>query len=105
MVDIIFVHGETGDSYTTWVQEESGIYWPMQLLGQDIPEARIMTFGYDMDATKLISTGGQIRLQSVAEDLITHLVAYLPAGNSVCMILCCAMESNALTTHSSRIGR
>jgi hypothetical protein len=36
LVDIIFVHGLTGDSYNTWLQPTSGIYWPVHLLSKDI---------------------------------------------------------------------
>jgi len=54
VVDIIFVHGLTGDSYSTWVIESGGkhVYWPLDMLSREIPNARIATWGYDVDVTK-----------------------------------------------------
>ncbi|KAL8405709.1 hypothetical protein RB596_004537 [Gaeumannomyces avenae] len=76
-VDIVFVHGFTGHPYLTWrkcgvqgaqvdaedgaepprklarflqrssARETSSVYWPTDLLPNTIPDARIMTYGYD----------------------------------------------------------
>ncbi|KAL2193432.1 hypothetical protein P885DRAFT_45295 [Corynascus similis CBS 632.67] len=50
--DIVFVHGLFGNRINTWTADK-GPLWPQTLLGQDIPGARIFTFGYDADVTKL----------------------------------------------------
>lgn len=76
-VDIVFVHGFTGHPYLTWrktgvqsfqadvedvaepprkfprlphrstARERHSVYWPTDLLPNTIPDARIMTYGYD----------------------------------------------------------
>ena len=48
-IDIVFVHGLTGDVYNTWLHKNTRVYWPSQLLRQDIPDARILSFGYNID--------------------------------------------------------
>ncbi|EEU38687.1 uncharacterized protein NECHADRAFT_83088 [Fusarium vanettenii 77-13-4] len=49
-LDIVFVHGLFGNRVNTWTT--NGVLWPKQLLGEDLPKARIFTFGYDADVTK-----------------------------------------------------
>jgi pimeloyl-ACP methyl ester carboxylesterase len=51
VVDIVLIHGLGGDSYRTW-RHKPDIFWPIDFLPQDLPEARVMTFGYDADAFK-----------------------------------------------------
>lgn len=82
LVDIIFVHGLTGDSYNTWLQSTSGIYWPVQLLSKDISDARIMTFGYDADVTKFLGPVGQNNLRDHASNLLAELAARRAEDNS-----------------------
>lgn len=48
-VDIVFVHGLIGNAYDTWLHKGTKVYWPSELLRQDIPDARILSFGYDAD--------------------------------------------------------
>ncbi|KAK4248315.1 Alpha/Beta hydrolase protein [Corynascus novoguineensis] len=50
--DIVFVHGLFGNRINTWTADK-GPLWPQTFLSQDIPDARIFTFGYDADVTKL----------------------------------------------------
>ena len=50
------------------------VLWPQSLLSTDVPNARIMTFGYDADVTKLDSsqvTNGT--MESHAADLCVAL--------------------------------
>ncbi|KAH0538139.1 hypothetical protein FGG08_005247 [Glutinoglossum americanum] len=73
LVDIIFVHGLTGDSYNTWLEAESGTYWPVHLLCQSVPDARTMAFGYDADVAKFLRPVSQSNLRDHASTLLGDL--------------------------------
>lgn len=71
--DIILIHGLTGDSLRTWQHQPSGVHWPTDLLPKEIPEARILTFGYDADVTKLFGGPvGQSTLRNHAATLVSE---------------------------------
>ena len=74
VVDIVFVHGLTGNAYTTWLDRRSNIHWPSTLLGQDISSARIMTFGYDADIVNWFKKASQNNVYNHAETLLGDLV-------------------------------
>lgn len=40
-VDIVFVHGLGGKRHRTWMKND--VFWPVDLLAKDFPQARIMT--------------------------------------------------------------
>lgn len=50
-LSIVAVHGLDGDSVTSWTDLSSGTCWLShpELLPHDIPNARILTFGYDVN--------------------------------------------------------
>ena len=73
-VDVVFVHGLTGNAYNTWLHKETGIHWPSALLGQDLPDTRILSFGYDADIVNFWNPASNSRLSSHAEDLVGDLV-------------------------------
>jgi hypothetical protein len=83
LADIIFVHGLAGDSYTTWLEAESGTYWPVHLLSRSLPNARIMTFGYDADVAKFLGPVSQNNLRDHASTLLGELAALRAEDNSV----------------------
>lgn len=64
---IVFVHGLTGNRETTWTHT-NGVFWPRELV-EDIQTARIMTFGYDADVTKLWGTAGNNNLRNHGKSL------------------------------------
>ncbi|KAH8896752.1 hypothetical protein GQ53DRAFT_595324, partial [Thozetella sp. PMI_491] len=74
-LDVIFIHGLTGDSFHTWNHPDSQIYWPKQLLPHDIPSARVLTYGYDADVAKLFASVGQGALRSHAATLVGDIAA------------------------------
>ncbi|KAM0335078.1 hypothetical protein ACHAQA_000112 [Verticillium albo-atrum] len=75
-VDIIFVHGITGHPYKTFATHGSDpIYWPTQLLARDLPNARILSFGYDADVAKFLGPVGQNDIREHAATLISDIAA------------------------------
>jgi hypothetical protein len=46
----VAVHGLGGDSIKTWTHPKSNVFWLRDFLPQQIPDARIMTFGYNAAA-------------------------------------------------------
>jgi len=72
-VDIIFVHGLTGNAYNTWLDENRRIHWPSQLLKEDIPDARILSFGYAADVVHWLSVASVNRIGNHAEALLGAL--------------------------------
>ncbi|KAI1167164.1 Alpha/Beta hydrolase protein [Nemania serpens] len=73
-IDVVFVHGLFGNRRTTWT--EHGVLWPLKLLPGDLPKARILTFGYDADVTKLNLENEITRgtIETHAADLCERLV-------------------------------
>jgi hypothetical protein len=70
---IVFVHGLTGNRESTWTDKTAEVFWPKDLLARDLPKARIITFGYDADIIRALSTAGNGTLRdhgkALAEDL------------------------------------
>lgn len=62
LVDIVFIHGLGGNSFTTWLHKDSRVHWPSQLLKNDVPQARILIFGYDASVTSFWGGASQNRL-------------------------------------------
>jgi len=87
LIDIIFVHGLTGNSYDTWLEAESRIYWPVHLLSKDVLDAQILTFGYNADITKLLGPVSQNNLHDHAAVLLTELANVQAEDDSVCSSL------------------
>ncbi|KAL8657071.1 MAG: hypothetical protein Q9226_002279 [Calogaya cf. arnoldii] len=75
-VDLVFVHGLTGNAYNIWLDKETGVHWSSELLGQDIPDSRVLSFGYDADVVSLWGRGpaSSSRLSNHAESLVGTLV-------------------------------
>jgi hypothetical protein len=60
-----------GDRTDTWSYKET--CWPKDFLPQDIPKARVMTFGYDVDTAKVIDTASNATLRNHGAALIYDL--------------------------------
>ncbi|KAJ9612240.1 hypothetical protein H2200_003837 [Cladophialophora chaetospira] len=68
---IIAVHGLGGDAFATWTHPKSKKFWLRDFLPQQIPDARIMTFGYNADAAFGQSTA---EILDHAKSLLVSLV-------------------------------
>ncbi|KAH7118589.1 hypothetical protein B0J13DRAFT_651721 [Dactylonectria estremocensis] len=74
VADIVFVHGLTGNRETTWTHSSSGVFWPTHLLRADVPNMRILTFGYDADVVHFWAMASQNRVRNHALNLVNALV-------------------------------
>lgn len=75
MSSIVFVHGLTGNREKTWTHQNK-TFWPIALLSEDFPRARILTFGYDADVVRFWTIASSNRLddhgKSLAYALLDH---------------------------------
>jgi hypothetical protein len=85
VVDIVFVHGLTGNAYTTWFHTGSGVHWPRDLVKGDLVDARVMTFGYDADVVNFWTHAAQDGVSGFANDLLGSLAGYR-TGMAVCAL-------------------
>ncbi|PVF91575.1 hypothetical protein CPB86DRAFT_878439 [Serendipita vermifera] len=72
VVDIIAIHGLDGHRERSWTAA-SGAMWLKDLLPLDIPNARILTYGYDSDTRRFTHTSKQsifCHAETFVEDLI-----------------------------------
>lgn len=70
---IVFVHGLTGNRETTWTHKESKTFWPQTLLARDLPNARILTFGYDADIVGALKPAGSNTLRDHGKSLANDI--------------------------------
>lgn len=69
LVDIVAIHGITGDAYKTW-EHESGTSWLKDFLPIDFPGSRVFSYGYDADVFFSLGTGD---LETFARTMLQHL--------------------------------
>lgn len=81
LCSVVFVHGLTGNRQNTWTHED-GVFWPKDLLPEDVPTARIMTFGYDADVVGIIKTAGSNTLRDHGKSLANDLAMRRARSNS-----------------------
>jgi pimeloyl-ACP methyl ester carboxylesterase len=74
---ICFVHGLTGNRTTTWTSRSShgnhqDPFWP-NLLANEFPKARVLTYGYDVDVVRLFETTNGNGLRGHSESFLHDL--------------------------------
>ncbi|GAW10773.1 hypothetical protein ANO14919_001080 [Xylariales sp. No.14919] len=70
VADIVAVHGLNGKARDTWKHQESGMLWLEDFLPEVIPQARIMTFGYN---SSLLLSHSKGRIEEFARQLLDKL--------------------------------
>ncbi|KAK1774776.1 hypothetical protein QBC45DRAFT_424049 [Copromyces sp. CBS 386.78] len=82
-VDICFIHGLTGDRNHTWTSDGQSEPWPKKLLPPKLPNARILTYGYD---AYVVARGGSgpssNRLSDHGQNLISDLAGDRAGSNA-----------------------
>ncbi|KAF8526934.1 hypothetical protein BU17DRAFT_82396 [Hysterangium stoloniferum] len=74
VVDIVAIHGLDGDRERSWTAENDTL-WLRDFLPDDVPNARILTYGYD-SATRGRMQLSDRTIHDHAEDLINKLVMH-----------------------------
>ena len=67
---IVAVHGLCGDPFETWTEEISGKLWLRDFLPSQVPNTRIISYGYD---SSVAFSKSEIKLADVAVDLLNRL--------------------------------
>jgi len=69
LLDIVAVHGITGDAYNTWTHK-NGTFWLRDILPKALPGARVFSFGYPAEVFFSLGRGD---LDSFARSLLEDL--------------------------------
>ncbi|KAI9766019.1 MAG: hypothetical protein M1840_007026, partial [Geoglossum simile] len=76
IVDIIFVHGLTGHREKTWRVDNATDPWPQTLLPAEVPNARVLTFGYHAYVADWRGVVSQNRIGNHSMNLLTAVATY-----------------------------
>lgn len=55
-LDIVAVHGITGNAYSTWTHD-NGTFWLKDLIPKNLPGVRVFSYGYPADVFCTFATG------------------------------------------------
>jgi protein SERAC1 len=83
---IVFVHGLTGDREETWTAKTAVAPWPQTLLPSKVPNARVLTFGYDAYVTDWRGVVSQNRIGNYSWNLLTALATYREDDGTVSLM-------------------
>lgn len=80
---IVFIHGLTGDQESTWTAKGAAACWPGLFLLNDLPEAGIITYGYDADVVNFWSMASQNTIGDHSQKLLSSLASLRDSTNTV----------------------
>ena len=83
LYSIIFVHGLTGDREKTWTAKDSSAPWPQTLLPSKVPDARILTFGYDAYVADWRGVVSKNRIGNHSMNLLTAVATFREDDDTV----------------------
>ena len=87
---IVAVHGLGGHAMKTWTHAATEKLWLRDFLPLAIPNARIMTFGYD---SRVVDSRSILGIMENANSLLTHLGNYRNSRDlKVCVTFTCQPE-------------
>ncbi|KAH8668898.1 hypothetical protein BX600DRAFT_396899 [Xylariales sp. PMI_506] len=74
-LDIVFVHCLGGNRITSW--QKNGVCWPADLLGRELPDARIITWGYSVPDALMAAVSQKHTYADIATYVSDALIADL----------------------------
>ena len=83
---IIFIHGLTGGRESTWTTKGAATCWPELFFPHDLPEARIITYGYNADVVNFWSMASQNAVGDHSQKFLTSLANLRDNTNTVCLL-------------------
>ncbi|KAI3535331.1 hypothetical protein CSPX01_11442 [Colletotrichum filicis] len=75
-VDIVFIHGLKGHREKTWTSDKASEPWPKALLPSEIPNARVLAYGYDADVAKATEMVSVSRIRDHAATFLKRLTNF-----------------------------
>jgi protein SERAC1 len=69
--DLVFVHGLRGSRLKTW--SSGDVFWPRDLLKNDVKNSRVITWGYDASVANAFSYASKESIFGHAETLLSDL--------------------------------
>lgn len=67
---VVAVHGLNGHAFDTWTHKRTGVMWLKDLLPKELPNARIMTYGY---RARFGDFTAHQDIRTIAENLLQQL--------------------------------
>ncbi|KAK4245726.1 hypothetical protein C7999DRAFT_42748 [Corynascus novoguineensis] len=107
-LSIVFIHGLTGHREKTWTAHGASEPWPKVLLPSELPNARVLLFGYDANVVDWRGLVSQSRIGDHAWNLLTSLAAHREKDETnerPIIFVCHSLGALALTTARQRVEK
>src|ERR1700722_13988497 len=69
--DLVFIHGLRGSRMKTW--SSGNVFWPRDLLKDDVKNSRIITWGYDASVANVFTYASKESIFGHADTLLSDL--------------------------------